>query len=295
MEMRLISSLKFPELTDLITKSFVACQDFEEKTVEQLLIRHSIPNGTGTSRRFDEYDTESYAKNMDEGEDASKASVGHGYYKTMYLTRRGIEIDITKVMRMTGKDAEVKSKITSLQHYCPERKELDLTHSFFTFATSTSYTDQDGKTIDVTGGDDLAPAYSAHTLKHSSSTWRNRISGDPVFSTGALELAETLANTNILNNFGHTRSINFNVIFSGKDANTCRLIRKAIFSEGDVDEVNPSIKNTYTGFRHVILANLATDANGAYDSTKRRWWGILSTEKWQAHFGVWEENNMNTP
>lgn len=110
-----------------------------------------------------------------------------------------------------------------------------------------------------------------------------------------MELAETLANTNILNNFGHTRSINFNVIFSGKDANTCRLIRKAIFSEGDVDEVNPSIKNTYTGFRHVILPNLATDANGAYDSTKRRWWGILATEKWQAHFGVWEENNMNTP
>jgi len=137
MEMRLISSLKFPELTDLITKSFVDCQDFEEKTVEQLLIRHSIPNGTGTSRRFDEYDTESYAKNMDEGEDAHKASVGHGYYKTMYLSRRGIEIDITKVMRMTGKDAEVKSKITSLNYYCPERKELDLTHSFFTFATST--------------------------------------------------------------------------------------------------------------------------------------------------------------
>lgn len=295
MEMRLISSLKFPEMTDLITKSFHINQGFEEKNVEQLLIRHTIPNGSGTSKRFDEYDTETYAKNMEEGENASKASVGHGYHKTMYLKRRGIEIDITKIMRMTGKEAEVKSKITSLSHYCPERRELDLTHSFFTFANATSYTDQDGQTIDVSGGDDLAPAYSAHTLKHSSSTWRNRISGDPIFSTGALEAGELLAATNILNNFGNTRNVKFNVIFSGKDPNTVRNIRKTLLSTGDVDEVNPNILNTYTGWRQVVLPNLATDANGAYDSTKRRWWGILATEAWQAHFGVWEENHMNTP
>jgi hypothetical protein len=295
METRLISTLALDELTDLIEKSFVMYQEFEPRNTEQLVMRTSIPSGTGDSRRFDEMDTETFARGMAEGKDASKVSVAHGYTKTMYWERRAAEIDITYKMRSTGKDREIMAKIQSLTHYCPERKELDLTHRFFTFATSTAYTDMDGNSIDVTGGDSLAPVYSAHTLKHSSSTWRNRVANDPVFSQGALEAAETLANTNILNNFGETREMDFNIIITGKDAATVREVRKVLESTSDIDQNNPGVVNTYSGYRHVILPKLATDANGAYDSTKRRWWGIIAEGKLQAHFGVWEENNLKTP
>lgn len=294
METRLISTLALGELTDLIEKSYVSFMEFEPKNAEQLFMRNSIPAGTGDSRRMDEMDTETFARSMGEGEDAHKVSVAHGYSKTMYWSRRATEIDITYKMRATGKDREIIAKITSLNHYCPERKELDLTHRL-TFATSTSYTDMDGNTVDVTGGDSLAAVYSAHTLKHSSATWRNRIANDPIFSPGALELAETLANTNILNNFGETREMNFGIVFSGKDASTVREIRKVMQSTSDIDQNNPGVVNTYTGYRHVILPKLATDANGAYDSTKRRWWGIVSEGNLQAHYGVWEENNLKTP
>ena len=210
------------------------------------------------------------------------------------MVRRATEIDITWEMRNNAKDEEIKNKITSLNHYCPERKELDLTHRF-TFANATSYTDMDGNTIDNTGGDSLALVYSAHTLKHSDSTWRNRVANDPVFSAAALELAEQVASVNILNNFGETREIDFNVIFSGKNPATVRSIRRVLESSSDVDYDNPGILNTYTGYRQVVLPKLATDANGAYDSTKRRWWGIAAVGKLQMHYRVWEANNLKTP
>ncbi len=294
MKSRLVSALAFDEMTDLIEKSFVMIQEFEPKAAEQFYIRETIPAGTGDSRRYDEMDTEDFARTMEEGEDASKVTVAHGYTKTMYMKRVASEIDITFKMRLTGKNKDIENKITNLTHYCPQRKELDLTHRL-TFATATSYTDMDGKTIDNTGGDSLQLAYSAHILKHSSETWRNRLANDPIFSTGALELAEELATTNILNNLGETREFNFGVIFSGKHPQTVRAIRKALESTTDIDQENPSVINTYTGYRQVVLPKLATDANGAYDSSKRRWWGIAALGQLQAYLGMWEENNLKSP
>lgn len=295
MQTRLISALALPELTDLISKSFVMYQNFEPKVAEQLFIKDTIGQGKGDSKRYDEVDTETFGRNMAEGEDAHKVSVALGYNKTMYMKRVAAEIDITWKMRFTGKDQDIKNKITSLNHYCPERSELDLTH-VFTFATSTAYTDMDGESVDVTGGDAYQLVYATHPCKYNSSvTWRNRVANDPVFSTGALQAAETLASTNIVNNFGQTRDLNFNAIISGKDPETVRNIRKLLESTADIDQANPGVKNTYSGYSHIVLPKLATDANGAYDSTKRRWWGLVAVGQLQAYYGIWEENNLKVP
>jgi hypothetical protein len=66
-------------------------------------------------------------------------------------------------------------------------------------------------------------------------------------------------------------------------------------SSADVDGDNPGIKNTYTDYNLISLPFLATDANGAYDSTKRRWWGIAALGELNAMLGVWEENNLKMP
>lgn len=295
METRLISTLSMPEMTDLIEKSFVTVGKYEPMAAEQFYMRESIPAGTGSSRRYDEFDMDTFGRNKREGADAKKGDVAIGYNKTMTMKRIALEIDITWEMRNNGKNQEIINKIKNLTAMCPNRKELDLTHQLFTFATSSSYTDMDGETVDVTGGDSLAPAYSAHTLKYSSTTWRNRIANDPIFSTGALEAGELLAATNIYDNFGRTRNMMFNVIFCGKDPSTNRLIRRVIDSGTDVDYDNPSVINTYSEYRKVTLPYLATDANGAYDSTKRRWWGMAAAGEIQAHYGVWEESNLKTP
>jgi hypothetical protein len=217
----------------------------------------------------------------------------------MTAKRIAMEIDITWEMRNFNKKPQVVGLLTSLKQFCPQRIELDLTHRL-TFCSATAYTDMDGDSIDVTGGDSLAIVYSTHTLKYSSSTWSNRVTNDPAFSKSSLEAAETLFNTNILSNFGERRVMTPNTIISGDDPTTVNNIVQFLNSTTDVDQNNAGVVNVYKNkYRHLVLPYLATTALGANDSTKKRWWflaaigqGVLGL---QAYLGIWEQPHLKTP
>lgn len=299
MQTTLLNTVSLSELTDLIRKEFVETQQVVKPAAYQLFIKDVIPNGNGNTRRYDEIDTQTFARTKKQGEAVKKASVGVGYNVTMTKKRIGLEIDITQEMRDENRFAEVGALITNLTWFCPQRIELDMTHRI-TFATSTSYTDMDGESIDLTVGDGLALASTAHLLKYSSSTYSNRVSGDPQFSRGALEAAEQLTVSNILSNFGERRIMSFNTIVSSDDPNTCNTIRQFIESSSDVDQNNPSVINVYKGkYRHLELPYLATTAVQGFDSTKVRWWALASLGNgpmgWQAYFGEWEAPHLQTP
>jgi len=299
MQTTYLNTVTLSEFTDLVEKNYLVQQNLVKPVAQQMFITENIAKGTGNSKRFDEVDTKTYAKRKREGVKTSKASVGVGYSKTMYKKRIGIEIDITQEMRDENKNNQIVGQLTSLAHYCPQRIDLDLTH-ILTFATATSYVNMDGETVDLTTGDGLALAYSAHTLKFSSTTYRNRIASDPLFSKGGLQAAELLTTTDILSNFGEKRVMNFNVIFSGDDPSTMEDIKQFISSTSDNTQNNAGVVNTYKGkYRHVVLPNLATTASGANDSTKRKWWGIAAIGQgilgWQAYHGVWEASHMKAP
>jgi len=95
----------------------------------------------------------------------------------------------------------------------------------------------------------------------------------------------------------------FNTIITGDDPNTVRTVRQLLQSTADIDAAQSGVFNVYsasqTGMKHVILPNLATTAAGAYDSTKRKWWGIASTGQgvngWQAYLGEWISPTLRTP
>jgi hypothetical protein len=296
MQGTLLNTITFPEFVDLIKKTWVMRQKLVTPMAQQLFIRDDIGNGQGNTKRFQEIDTETFGRLKRQGEAAKKASVGVGYYVTMTKKRIAREIDITQEMRDENRYSEVGSLITNLTTFCDQRIELDLTHRL-TFASATSYTDMDGDTVDLTVGDGLELVKSAHTLKFSSTTYSNRVSGDPVFSRGGLEAAESLAVTNILSNFGERRVINFNTIVTGDDPNTVNAVKQFLGSGTDVDQNNSGVLNPYRGkYRHVILPYLATTATGATDSTKRRYWFLAATGQgtmgWQAYFGVWETPHL---
>jgi hypothetical protein len=296
MEGTMLHTITFPEMVDLVRKEFIYQNTMVKPAARQLFLYKGIGKGQGNSKRFDEVDIETYGRRKREAEKVKKASVGVGYNATVYKKRIGIEIDITQEMRDENRDEQVGTLITSLGHFCPQRIDLDGTH-IFTFATASSYVDMDGDTVTTTVGDGNPLLYSAHELKFSDNTYRNRVAGDPVFSQGALELAEQLATTNILSNFGERRVMEFNTIVTSDDQNTVNAVKRVLQSFADVDGAHSGITNVNRNkYRHVILPNLATDANGVYDSTKRKWWFLGSFNRgmngWQAYYAEWEAPHM---
>jgi hypothetical protein len=295
----LISSLSFSDFVDTTdrvhAKGEMLVEDLEP--AKSLFKVVNVPMHTGDRRIFDEYDGETYARYKIEGGDASKVKAIKGWSKTCTMRRFAAEIDITWEMRNVGKDQEIINRLTNLSKYCPQRMALDLTHRF-TFATSTSYTDMDGETVDVSGGSTTATALvdSTQDLTGSSSTYSTVITGSPAFSKGAFEVARERANTQIVSNFNERRVMNFNTIVTGDDPSTVDAVRTFLRSTTDPTQNNSGVVNTYQGVaRHVILPRLATTATGAYDSTKAKWWFYVAAGEWQGYLGMWEAPNLKTP
>lgn len=297
-----LDTVSISEFTDTTMRTWVGPNtNFVERgNAAKLYIYDAIPYNTGVSKVYQEIDVSTFATLKLEGADASKATVQRGYSKTMTLRRFAKEIDITWEERMQNRNPEVMTKLTNLAHFCPNRMELDLTHRL-TFATGTSYTDQDGVSVTTTVGDGLALVSAVHTLSGSSTTFSNVITGNPTFSKGGLEIAELQANTQILTNgFAERRIFRFNYIVSSDDPTTVNDVKTFLMSITDVDQNNPGVVNVYKGkYQHLILPYLATTAAGAYDSTKNRYWGIVAAGQgvngWQAYFGVQEQPRLLTP
>lgn len=295
----LLNTITLPEFSDLVMKQFSHVSQKITPRARQLFIYDDLTGFQQQSKRYDEVDTETFGRIKREGANSAKARAGVGYNKTMTQRRYAMEIDITHEMRRFGNQHTVKAELTSLNEFISHREELNLSH-VLAFCSSTSMTDMDGETIDLTVGDSLALLSTVHTLAFSSTTYSNRVSGDPVFSQGALELAENLAVSDVLSNFGERRVMNFNAIITSDDRPTSRAVDQVLQSTADVDAAHAGVVNLYKGkYVHIELPYLATTATGARDSTKRRWWFIAAIGQgvmgWQAYFGEFEKANMKMP
>lgn len=255
----------------------------------------AIPEMTGDTRTFSEIDLEEYASQKSEGDQATRAKVQQGFSKTGTLKRVAKDIGITYEMRTRGKYLETREKLTNLGKLVPNRMDLDLTHRL-TFATDTSYTDMDGESIDISVGDTLALVSTAHTLRGSSTTFRNQLANNPQFSRGALELMEKMRIENTFNQFGEKMTIPDDILWSSEDPNTKYNIQEVLRSTTNPTQNNPGVVNTFQGrYRHVVLPRLATDKDGGVDSTKAKYWGVASSTMSTAFLGVHEEARLKTP
>lgn len=254
-----------------------------------------IPQLTGDSRTFSEIDLQEYAHKKGESDQANRARVQQGYSKTGYLYRVAEDIGISYEMRTRNKYPEIIAKLTNLGKLAPNRLDLDLTHRI-TFGTATTYTDMDGDVVDIALGDTLALFSTAHTLRGSSTTFRNRLANNPQVSVGALEAMETMRKQNTYNQFGEKMVINDDIIWSADDPNTVRTIAEILRSTSNPTQNNPGVVNTQANkYRHVILPRLDTTAAGANDSTKSKYWGVASSEMSTAYLGMHEEPHSKLP
>jgi hypothetical protein len=251
--------------------------------------------GEGDTRQYSMIDTQKFAKRKSEGGSASTAKVQQGYTKTSSPERFGTEIEITWEMRKYNKYKTVHDKLVSLAEHIPNRLDLDLSHRI-TFGTATSYVDQDGETVTISVGDGLALFSTAHTLRGSASTYRNRLANNPQFSKGALEGMEKLVVEESLTQLGEKQTAQYDIVYSTDDPNTVNTIRTHLQSTADISAQNEGVVNVYRSkYRHVVLPNLATDANGAPDSTKAKYWGIASSRQSSAFCDIVEENTLTAP
>ena len=257
----------------------------------------SIPANSGNTREFSEIDGQEYAKRKTQSDQAERANVQQGYTKTMTSERIALDIGISYEMRTQNKYPEVVSKLTGLGRQMANRLDLDLSHRI-SFAASTTYTNMDGETVDVSTGETTTTALadSTHDLRGSSTTYRNILANNPRLSKGALEGMERLCVEETYNQFGEKMTIPFDILFTTDDPNTVNTAREYLSSTSDVGGANSGVTNVYKSkYRHVILPRLATDANGAPDSTKRYYWGIASSEYSTLYLGVWEEPHLKMP
>lgn len=254
-----------------------------------------IPQLTGNTREFSEIDLEEYASRKGESNQANRARVQQGYTKIGTLYRIAKDIGISYELRTQGKYFEIKEKLTNLGKLAPNRIDLDLAHRIG-FGTATSYTDQDGVSVDTTIGDTLALFSTAHTLRGSSTTFRNRLANNPQLSRGALESMEKMRVENTYNQFGQKMTITDDILWTTDDPNTVNTAKELLRSTSNPTQNNNGVVNAYQNkYRHVVLPRVATDKDGAPDSTKAKYWGVASSEMSTLYLGMHEEPRLKKP
>ncbi len=294
------ATFTFPELSNLVKKMFAETLPQVPIDAKPLFIFKSIPQGMGDSIQINEQDFTTYAGDMPEGTNAKKGQFGVGFHKAVGWHRYGMEYDITYKMRTTAQWLDIVSAtVAALSKSVPQRINLDMTH-IMSFGNATSYVDQDGFTRDVSTGDGLSLFNAAHLLAFVPQTYSNIVPGNPVFTKSALEAAELLTKTDVLDNFGKLRRMNFKTIWCADTPNLTNTIMQYIRSVSDPVQANPGVENPYKGKYDILpLSLLATDANGIYDSSKQNWWGIAALsgtggERWQTYHVQWEAPRLIT-
>jgi hypothetical protein len=256
----------------------------------------SIPSQTGNTREFSSIDLELYASKKAERDEAKYAKTQQGYSKVGRLTRFGKAQVVSHEWMKHGKYADIKATLTNLLPMGMRRMDLDLQHRFG-FSTVTTMVNQDGDTVDLTVGDGLSLASTAHTVRGSAATYRNILANNPQFSRGALEAMEKMRVENSINQLGQKVPCTDDVLWSTDDPNTINTMREVLKATASVESgTNSGVPNTYAGkYRHVALPLVATDKDGNVDSTKAKYWGLCSTMDSSFYLGVSEEPYVIPP
>lgn len=288
------STFTFPEFSNLVEKTFVELLQNLPLDADPLFITKSIGHGEGDVKQMNEQDFETYAKGMPEGANAQKGKTGIGFHKQINWYRYGLEFDITHKQRTTEKWGDVVANtMEALTQAVPLRMNLDKTH-IITFGNATSYVNMDGFVRDVTTGAGTELFTATAPLAHSPFTYSNIVPGAPAFSKTALELAQQLTVSNILDNFGVKKRMAFDTIWTSDDPETVNNVKQLLRSISDPEQDNSGVMNPYESrMSHLVLSQLATTPEGSYDSSKAKWWGIgafkgMGANRWQAYDLIWE-------
>jgi hypothetical protein len=293
-----LSTATWSQGVDLVNRVYTkSLESYDYVLKNSGLVRvDSMALNAGQFKRLSEMPvTTRFASIKDEGAPVASAAFQLGYEKDLQIVRFGLSITITREERIQNKNPEVVQKLLNIARAVPERMELDLAHRIG-FGAATSYVEKDGKTIDISLGDGFQLFYSAHTVTGSSTTYRNRLAADPAFSKGSLEAMQRLISEETFDNLGQKVNLNFDIVWSTDDKVTQNRIDEELNAKADTTSSNAGTFNVnYKSLRRVSSPYIATTATGAVDTTKRRYWGIASSEMTDLYLCTLEAPSMFAP
>lgn len=244
---------------------------------------------------YSNLDMPRFARRKEEGDDAFQVAPTQGYRKTLTKYRVQAEAVITWEMRTYDKYDEMLSAVRGMAEMAANRLEIDQTHRF-TFANATSYVDVDGVTVTTTVGDGLAFLSTAHTVTGSSTTFRNRIVNNPALSRAALEAAETLFSTQMINMAGEKVRPRPDTLAIADNPVSENIALEYLNSTASPDGAHEGITNVYKSkYKLVVLFDLATTAAGARDTTKEAYFFLCAARDTSAICEISEEPHMIAP
>lgn len=291
----LITTMKTPAVNDLIKKAFVKEAHRPASDVRSIFHKETSDWSVG-SKMIQEMDRERFAEQKVQGQSSAQRGISEGYYKE--IARK--TVSVTRLVSGEEYKALTAHKLaqyaTQTAQDVVDKIELDM-RNFIGYGTATSYTDNGGFTVDTTVGDGLSLFNSAHTLKNSSTTYSNILSGAPALSESALESAEDYFAYNVTDNNGQRIKMKPNTIITSAKATMVNRVARLLGSmspenvEGSAN-MNSGVKNTYKGkYRHLVVEFDVT-ALDVTDSTKSFYWylaslGGMPESSFQAYYVSW--------
>ncbi len=294
----MLNTISFEDAVDLINREFDAGKSNPINNAMKesgLVTVNTVPMGTGGTRRHKEVPVgEQYASAKVEGGASTKTRVQQGYYKDTTSRTFSKAIDITLEMRQLDKTG-VYNAAKFIGNVIQSREDLNLS-MFVSFGTATTYTDQDGTTVDISTGDALAPFSTVHTLTGSATTFRARVANNPAFSEWALELAEDVLRTNTYNNLGEQVACSADTIATTDYPTLVNSVRRIIQSTAQISAPNEGVVNVYQGrYAHKILPRIDMTANASKDTAKKNYWLLADSKIMSWFHDVYMAPQMYTP
>jgi len=271
--------MTMPDVQSLARKSFVKGTHKPAADVRRLFHRESCMWDV-SSKRITEVDRERYASVKTEGQESKTRRVAQGYSKEIHRKTISVTRDLSgeAVKALTAHG--LARFAMNVGKDVVDRIELDMAN-FIGYGASSSYTDMDGFTVDTTTGDGLSLFNASHTLKYSSTTYSNILSGAPSFSESALEDAEDYFNYNVLDNFGHRITMNPNAIITTRKASVKNAVKRLLQSTapesvGGTTNANAGVTNTYQEAYEHLVVDFDVNAKGITDSNKSYYWMLAA-------------------
>lgn len=291
----LISTMSVPAINDLVKKSFVA-ETFRPAGDVRRIFHKEEGDWSSNAKRIYEVDRDRFGEQKVEGQSSAQRGISQGYFKD--ITRK--TVSVTRIVSGEAYKALTAHKLaeyaTQTADDIIDKIELDM-RNFLGYGSSSSYTDNGGFTVDLTVGDGFQVFYTAHTLKNSSTTYSNVLSGAPSFSETAMESAEDYFNYNVLDNNGQRITMNPNTIITSNKATMTNRVARLLGSmspeaiEGTGNS-NSGVMNTYKNkYKHLVIEFDVTSLNVS-DSTKSFYWflaalGGMPELSFQAYYVSW--------